>query len=66
MDAANETEVENLIHSEWVESLVASGQLTKLDRKTLSQTVKDIRIFEDQHIEITYLFSEELRILLEQ
>lgn len=49
----------------WVEQLISLGKITELDRATLAQTVKEIRIFEDKRIEITYLFSEALRGLLE-
>ena len=34
-----------------------------IDRTTMAETVKEILIFEDGHIEITYLFSDELGIL---
>ncbi|MGM9614744.1 MAG: recombinase family protein [Oscillospiraceae bacterium] len=49
----------------WAEELAAGGKLANLDRATLAQTVKSIRVFEDRRIEITYLFSENLRALLE-
>ena len=49
----------------WADELVRRGKLTELDRATLVQTVRKIRIFKDRQIEITYLFSEELRPLLE-
>ena len=55
---------EVLEHS-WVEQLVRRGELEALDRATLAQTVKSIRVFEDKHIEITYLFSDELNVLFE-
>ena len=47
------------------EQLLRLRHLTELDRATLAQTVKEILIFEDKQIEITYLFSDSLRILLE-
>ncbi len=50
----------------WVDKLVQLGKLTELDRATLAQTVQCIRIFEDKRIQITYLFSENLRSLLEE
>lgn len=50
----------------WVEKLLKRGYLTELDRPTLAQTVKEIRVFENQHIAITYLFSDELRKVLEE
>ena len=48
----------------WVDKLISLGHLTELDRMTLAQTVKEIRIYEGKHIEITYLFSQELDALL--
>lgn len=56
----------NLLEKPWVDQLIQLGKLTELDRATLAQTVKEIRIFENKHIEITYLFSDELRSLLEK
>lgn len=49
----------------WVERLLSLGQLVELDRATVAQTIREIRIFEERRIEIVYLFSEELRSLLE-
>ena len=42
------------------------GKLQELDRVTLAQTVKEIRVFENKRIEIQYLFSDTLRRVLEQ
>lgn len=58
-------EDENPLEQPWVEELLRRGQLTELDRPTVAQTIKEIRIFEGQKIEITYLFSDALRVLLE-
>jgi len=44
-------------------SLLEHGKLTELDRTTMAETVKEILVFEDGHIEMTYLFSDELGIL---
>ncbi|MGE4276537.1 MAG: recombinase family protein [Lawsonibacter sp.] len=55
----------NLPEQAWVADLVRLGRLTSLDRPTIAETLKEIRIFEDGTIEITYLFSDELRALLE-
>ena len=49
-----------------MEQLLRLGHLTQLDRATLAQTVQEIRVFEDKHIEITYLFSDSLRVLLDE
>ena len=49
----------------WLERLVNLGHLAELDRATLAQTVKEIRVFEDKRLEIVYLFSDELRGVLE-
>lgn len=65
LDACRQSE-EEVLTQPWVDKLLALGQLTELDRVTLSQTVKTIRIYEDKHIEITYLFSRELDALLSE
>lgn len=49
----------------WAEELVRLGRLMELDRATLAETVGEIRVFEGKRIEIVYLFSQELRALLE-
>ena len=49
----------------WIEKLLQLGRLEELDRETIVQTIKEIRIFEDKHIDIQYLFSEALRDVLE-
>lgn len=63
--AQQNTEADKL-NAPWVEQLLRLGKISELDRATLSQTVKEIRIFEDKRIEITYLFSDELKSLLEK
>ena len=65
LNALNDKQPEKLLEEPWVEQLLRLGHLTELDRATLAQTVKEIRIFENKQIEITYLFSDNLRILLE-
>ena len=47
----------------WVQSFLQHGRLTELDRATVAETIRKIRIFEDGHIEITYAFSNELGLL---
>ena len=49
----------------WIENLLQIGKLEELDRVTLAQTVKEIRVFEENRIEIQYLFSDALRDVLE-
>lgn len=61
-----EEEKEDPLEQPWVEELLRLGKLAELDRVTVAQTVKEIRIFEEKKIEITYLFSDALRILLEK
>lgn len=61
-----EDDEESLLEQPWIETLLSHGELTELDRVTLAQTVKEIRVFENKRIEITYLFSDELRALFEQ
>ena len=50
----------------WIENLLQKGKLEELDRVTLAQTVKEIHVFEENRIEIQYLFSDALRSILEQ
>ena len=54
---------EGALERPWVASLLKHGRLTELDRTTMAETVKEILVFEDRHIQITYLFSDELGIL---
>lgn len=56
-------EEENVLHKPWVENLLKHGKLTELDRATMAEMVKQILIFEDGRIEITYTFSDDLGIL---
>lgn len=58
-------EEKGLRPSAWVEGLMTLGKLTTLDRATVAATIKNIRIYENQTIAITYLFSEEVRHILE-
>ena len=55
----------DILEQPWVKELVSLGRLTALDRPTIAETIKGIRFFEDGTIEITYLFSAELQVLLE-
>lgn len=61
-----EEEKENPLEQPWVEELLRKGKLTELDRATVAQTVKEIRVFEEKKIEITYLFSDAMQSLLEK
>lgn len=54
---------EDVFKRPWIASLLKHRKLTELDRTTMAEAVKEILIFEDGHIEITYLFSDELGIL---
>ena len=57
------TRAENPLLYPWVQSLLQHGKLACLDRITVAETIKQILIFEDGHIEITYTFSNELGLL---
>ena len=50
----------------WADALLTHGRITALDRRTIAETVREIRIFEGGKIEITYLFSAGLAALLEE
>lgn len=56
---------EGLPFNPWVQSLLQHGRLTSLDRITVAETVKQIQIFEDGNIEITYAFSNKCGLLPE-
>ena len=49
----------------WVQDLLRLGRLTEVDRPTVAALIRQIRIFEDDHIEIDYLLPESCRPLLE-
>lgn len=65
LSALQEPQTEDLLVEPWVDQLLRLGRLTELDRATLAQTVKEILVYEDLRIEITYLFSDNLRVLPE-
>lgn len=50
----------------WVTQLLKRGKLTTLDRATVAESVKQIRIFEGGRVEITYTFSDDLGALEEE
>lgn len=54
---------ESATEKPWIDALLAHGQLTELDRATIAETIKEIRVFEGKQIEITYTFSDDLGIL---
>ena len=54
---------EDVLEQPWVDKLLSLGHLEELDRITIAQTIKEIRIFEGKHVEITYLFSSQLDTL---
>lgn len=49
----------------WVKELLASGQLTELDRPTVAAAIREIRVYEGNRMEIDYLLPEGCRALLE-
>ena len=56
---------DSLLDRPWVSSLLRHGKLTELDRTTLAETVQEILVFEDRHIEITYRFADDLALFHE-
>ena len=44
--------------SEWCDKLLKMGQLTKLDRETIHETVDSIKIYKGRRIEIVYKFDD--------
>ncbi len=51
------------VYNPWIARLLRHGGLTELDRATLAETVECIRVFEDDRLEITYKFSDDLGVL---
>lgn len=54
---------EDTLGHPWISSLLNRGRLTELDRTTIAETVKDILVFEDGRIKVTYLFLDETGLL---
>jgi DNA invertase Pin-like site-specific DNA recombinase len=44
----------------WVRALLEEGKLTALDRATVAETIREIRVFEGRELQITYQFSDDL------
>ncbi len=63
--ASESTDKNKLLQQPWVDKLVQMGKLTEIDRATIAATLKEIRISEGGALDIAYLFSEDLRLLLE-
>ena len=51
---------------QWVSELLKRGKLTALDRATVAETIRQILVFEDGRLEITYTFSDDLGVLERQ
>ena len=49
--------------SPWTTELLRQGKLTALDRTTVAETIRQILVFEDNRVEITYTFSDDLGVL---
>lgn len=58
-----ETVQDNPLDKPWITALLAHGKLDYLDRTTVAETIKQILVFEDDRIEITYNFSDDLGAL---
>lgn len=65
LEALNSKQSDSLPEEPWIDQLLRLGYLTELDRATLAQTVKEILVYEGKRIEITYLFSDGLRVIME-
>ncbi|MBR3561092.1 MAG: recombinase family protein [Oscillospiraceae bacterium] len=67
LDAENwRTTPADILTRSWVKRLIQQRELDELSRVIVAQNVKSIRVYEDAHIEITYLFSDELGSIIEQ
>ena len=60
-----ESEEHQQQENQWVERLLALGRLEHLDRATVAQVFKEVRVYEKNRLEIDYLFSGELSDVLE-
>ena len=63
IDQLNVPQQEDVLERPWVDALLKHGKLTELDRATIAETIKQIRVFEDGRVEITYNFSDDLGLL---
>lgn len=52
--------LESQLDQSWVESLLEKGELDRLDRVTVAETIDHIKIFEDGRLEIAYTFADDL------
>ena len=55
-----------ILKNEWVEKLLKTKKIERLDRQIISEMIDVIRIHEDHTIEIVYQFSDELDHLFEK
>lgn len=55
----------SILDRPWIKNLLEQGRLTELDRVTIAETIQKIRVFDKEHIEIIYRFSEELDSILQ-
>jgi DNA invertase Pin-like site-specific DNA recombinase len=60
-----ESEEHRQQENQWVERLLWLGRLEHLDRATVAQVLKEVRVYEKNRLEIDYLFSGELPGVLE-
>ena len=63
LERLNNTDEEDVLDRPWVEALLKHGKLTELDRTTVAETVQQILVYENDRIEITYNFSDDLGLL---
>ena len=57
------TKSETILDNSWVQKLLEHGRLTELDRETVVTLIRNIEVFEDKTIKITYKFSDEFDYL---
>ena len=65
LDKLHSTAQDDPLSLPWVKELLALWHLTELDRPTVAAAIREIRVYEGNHIEIDYLFPESYRALLE-
>lgn len=59
----SQLEQEQPVEQPWIEQLLRYQSITHLDRVTVAETIREILVYEDGHIHITYTFSNMLGIL---
>lgn len=66
LDLLEQEPAEHPLDHPWVQALLQHGKLTELDRVTVAETIQQILVFEDGHIQIDYRFADDLGLFAEE